>query len=48
MKRKETKMKTKAKKQDNPAKQNASQQDEAQAILAQMESNKDAGDCPFC
>jgi hypothetical protein len=40
------------KKQDQSSGQrtatNASQNDEAKAILAKMEAKKDAGDCPFC
>ena len=34
-------------KKNKDAKKN-SNQDEAAAILAQMEAKKDAGDCPFC
>ena len=37
----------KAKKKD-AKKSDASANDEAKKILAQMEAKKDAGDCPFC
>ena len=37
-----------APKTDKQAKPAASQNEEAKAILANMEAKKDAGDCPFC
>ena len=38
----------KNKKNDDEPANNASQEDEAKAILEKMEAKKDADDCPFC